>query len=53
MQPQRFNDGAFCKIPLARTAPEEMVVILDGDPGDDPITEPTELPVLILDGTGS
>jgi hypothetical protein len=19
MQPQRFNDGAFCKIPLART----------------------------------
>jgi len=20
MQPQRFNDGAFCKIPLARTA---------------------------------
>ncbi len=34
-------------------APEEMVVILDGDPGDDPITDPTEPPVLILDGTGS
>jgi hypothetical protein len=34
-------------------APEETVVILDGDPGDDPITEPTDLPVLILDGSGS
>ncbi len=54
MSPQRFDDGKFCKIPLARVdAPEETVVILDGDPSDDPITEPTERPVLILDGSGS
>jgi hypothetical protein len=40
-------------VELARVdAPEEMVVILDGDPGDDPTTEPTET-VLILDGDGS
>jgi hypothetical protein len=53
MLPQRFDDGKFCRIPLARVdAPEEMVVILDGDPGDDPTTEPTET-VLILDGGGS
>jgi hypothetical protein len=53
MSPQRFDDGKFCRIPLARVdAPEEMVVILDGDPGDDPTTEPTET-VLILDGGGS
>jgi len=39
---------------LARVdAPEETVVILDGDPGDDPITEPSEPQVLILDGSGS
>jgi hypothetical protein len=39
---------------LARVdAPEETVVILDGDPGDGPTTEPIELPVLILDGSGS
>jgi hypothetical protein len=40
-------------VELARVdAPEEMVVVLDGDPGDDPTTEPTET-VLILDGGGS
>jgi hypothetical protein len=54
MSPQRFDDGKFCRIPLARVdAPEETVVILDGDPGDDPTTDPTELPTLILDGSGS
>jgi hypothetical protein len=45
---------SWSMVRLARVdAPEETVVILDGDPGDDPTTEPTELPVLILDGTGS
>jgi hypothetical protein len=31
-------------------ATEETVVILDGDPGDDPAPTVTELPTLILDG---
>jgi hypothetical protein len=52
--PILLNDGDVCVIPLARVdAPEETVVILDGDPGDDPTTDPTELPTLILDGSGS
>ena len=45
---------SWSMVRLARVdAPEETVVILDGDPGDDPTTEPIELPVLILDGSGS
>jgi hypothetical protein len=45
---------SWSMVRLARVdAPGETVVILDGDPGDDPITEPTDAPVLILDGTGS
>jgi hypothetical protein len=53
-EPMQINSGQDCIIELARVdAPGETVVILDGDPGDDPTTEPTDPPVLILDGTGS
>ena len=48
------NDLGWSMVELAKVdAPEQTVVILDGDPGDDPTTEPTERPVLILDGSGS
>ena len=52
MEPQRFNDGAFCKIPLAKVdAPGPLYVILDGDPSgatDDPA--PAEQPILVFNG---
>jgi hypothetical protein len=31
MQPQRFGDGAFCRVPLIKVADEAPVLILDGD----------------------
>jgi len=52
MEPQRFNDGAFCKIPLAKIdAPGPLYVILNGDRnGDTGDTPPADLPTLILKG---
>jgi hypothetical protein len=52
MSPQRFDDGKFCKIPLAKVdAPGLLYVILNGDPSgttNDPA--PAELPTLIFNG---
>jgi hypothetical protein len=32
MQPQRFDDGVFCRIPLTKVTPDQVpVLILDGD----------------------
>jgi len=52
MSPQRFDDGKFCRIPLAKVdAPGPLYVILNGDPSgptDDPA--PAERPTLIFNG---
>jgi len=52
MSPQRFDDGKFCRIPLARVdAPGPLYVILNGDPSgttNDPA--PTDPPILIFNG---
>jgi len=52
MQPQRFDAGVWCRIPLIKvTADQVPVLILDGDflPLEPPPT-PVELPTVILDG---
>jgi hypothetical protein len=52
MSPQRFDDGKFCRIPLAKVdTPGPLYVILNGDPSgttDDPA--PTDPPILIFIG---
>jgi len=52
MSPQRFDDGKFCRIPLAKVdAPAPLYVILNGDPSgttNDPA--PTDPPILIFNG---
>jgi hypothetical protein len=50
-QPQRFDDGTFCRVPLVKlTAEEAMAYILDGGAALTPTT-PTPAPVdFIYDG---
>jgi hypothetical protein len=50
-QPQRFDDGTFCRVPLVKlTAEEAMAYILDGGAAPTPTT-PTPAPVdFIYDG---
>ena len=49
--PSPIEDGVFSAIGLEKVdGPVSLTIILDGDPSDDPITEQTDPPVLILDG---
>lgn len=54
MSPQRFDDGKFCKIPLARVdAPEETEVILDGGAALAPVPPAPTRIEYIYDGGGA
>ncbi len=54
MAPQRFDDGKFCKIPLAKVdAPEETEVILDGGAALAPVPPAPTVIEYIYDGGGA
>jgi len=54
MSPQRFDDGKFCKIPLAKVdAPEETEVILDGGAALAPVPPAPTVIEYIYDGGGA
>ena len=54
MSPQRFDDGKFCRIPLAKVdAPEETEVILDGGAALAPVPPAPTVIEYIYDGGGA
>jgi hypothetical protein len=54
MSPQRFDDGKFCRIPLAKVdALEETVVILDGGAALVPVPPAPTVIEYIYDGGGA